>query len=187
MKNLFILSLALAISVSCVSQTWSPDFNHSKIGFTVTHLAISDVSGHFGKYTLIVNSLKPDFSDAVFDLSIETNSIDTRVAGRDKHLRSEDFFDVEKYPAMTFKSNSITNIGENKYELGGDLTMLGITKPVTMILKFRGTTVKGGKTVAGLQVTGTIKRSDFNLGKSFASKVISNEVDIKADGEFRQN
>lgn len=187
MKKFLILSLVLSISVSCFSQVWTADYNHSKLGFTVTHLAISDVSGHFDKYNVTVTSSKPDFSDAVFELSVETNSINTRVAARDKHLRSADFFDVEKFPEMTFKSTGIKFISENKYELTGNITMLGITKPVTMTLKFRGTFVKGDKTTAGLQITGTIKRSDFNLGSSFPKLVISDEVEIKADGEFRQS
>ena len=184
MKKLFFLSLILAFSVSCFSQVWSADFNHSKLGFTVTHLAISDVSGHFEKYDVKVISSKPDFSDAVVELTVETNSIYTRVAARDKHLRSEDFFDVEKFPTMTFKSTGIKTIGENIYELSGNLTLHGITKPVTITLKFRGTDVKGNKTTAGLQVTGTINRSDFNIGNSFPHLVISNDVTIKADGEF---
>ena len=184
MKKLLFLSLVLAFSVTGFSQMWSADFNHSKLGFTVTHLGISDVSGHFDKYDVKVNSSKPDFSDAVIELSVETNSVNTRVNARDNHLRSEDFFDVEKFPSMVFKSTGIKSIGENKYELAGNLTMLGITKPVSMTLKFRGTHVKGNKTTAGLQVKGTIKRSDFNLGSSFPNLVISDEVEIKADGEF---
>lgn len=85
---------------------------------------------------------------------------------------------------MTFKSTSIKKTGNNLYELSGDLTLHGITKPVTMILKFRGTTESKGRVIAGLQVTGMIKRSDFNIGGSFPNAVISDEVEIKADGEF---
>src|SRR5690606_16075532 len=127
-----------------------------------------------------------DFSDAVFELSAETTSIDTDVEPRDKHLRSADFFDVEKFPKMTFKSTAIKKTGTDKYQLTGLLTLHGVSKSVTLELWYRGTVVnpQSKATTAGIQVTGVIKRSDFNVGPGFAPPMLSDEVWIKADCEL---
>jgi len=135
-----------------------------------------------------VQSAKPDFSDAAFTLSAKTASIDTRVEMRDNHLKSADFFDAAKYPEITFKSTGIKNVGKNKYKLSGDLTLKGITKPVVLDLLYRGIIENpmSKKPTAGFQLSGTIKRSDFALGNGFPAPMISDEVIIKADGEFAQ-
>ena len=168
--------------------TWENDDPHSQLGFTVTHLGIADVSGTFNDFDVTVKSSKPDFSDAVFELTAKTASIDTRVEARNKHLKSADFFDVEKYPELTFKSTSLKEDGKDSYKLSGNLTLHGITKPVTMNLTYRGTTQNpmSKATTAGFQLDGVIKRSDFNVGPGFPAAMISDEVRIKADGEFIQ-
>src|SRR4029079_150180 len=170
-------------------NTWKSDKPHSQLGFTVTHLGIADVSGTFNDFDVTVNSSKPDFSDATFELNANIASIDTRVDARNNHLKSADFFDAEKYPVMSFKSTSIKKSGKDEYKLTGDLNLHGITKQVTMDLRYKGTIENpmSKKQTAGFQVTGTIKRSDFNLGNGFPPPMISNEVEIKADGEFIQN
>ncbi|RYG27274.1 MAG: polyisoprenoid-binding protein [Chitinophagaceae bacterium] len=167
---------------------WKNDVPHSQLGFTVTHLGIADVSGTFNDFNVTIKSSKPDFSDAVFELTANTASVDTRVEARDNHLKSADFFNVEKYPAMTFKSRSLEKAGKDKYKLKGDLTLSGITKPVTMDLLYKGQVENpmSKKQTAGFQLTGIIKRSDFNLGSGFPPPMISDEVRIKADGEFAQ-
>ncbi|RZF62075.1 YceI family protein [Sphingobacterium corticibacterium] len=188
MKKLTLFFTFLFVSIGLFAQTtWTADPYHSKLGFTVTHLGIADVPGHFGSYDVSIVSAKEDFSDAVIELTVQTNSIDTRVEPRDNHLKSADFFDVEKYPTMTFKSTSIKKAGKDTFTLQGNLTLLGITKPVTMTMKHRGTTQNpnaDGAPVAGIQITGQIKRSDFGLGAGFPAPMISDEVHIKADGEF---
>jgi polyisoprenoid-binding protein YceI len=187
-KQVMLLFFALLLSVSVFAQTtWVEDPMHSKLGFTVTHLGIADVPGYFDDYDVTITSSKPDFSDAVVELSAETKSINTQVEPRDKHLRSPDFFDVEKYPAMTFKSTSIKKLKGGNYELTGDLTIHGVTKQVKVNMLYRGTTANpnaNGAPVAGIQITGTIKRSDFGVGPGFPPPMISDEVRIKADGEF---
>lgn len=190
MKKITFLISFLLISIASVAQnTWKADPYHSKLGFTVTHLGIADVPGHFDKYDVSITSSKPDFSDALIEFTAQVNTINTRVEPRDKHLKSADFFDAEKYPTMNFKSTSIKKIGKDKYALTGNLSLHGVSKPVTVTMLHRGTTANPnakGAPVAGIQITGTIKRSDFGLGNGFPAPMISDEVIIKADGEFGQ-
>ena len=190
MKKIAII-LAAFITLTAfttVMTTWENDDPHSQLGFTVTHLGIADVSGTFNDFDVTVKSSKPDFSDAVFELTAKTASIDTRVEARNNHLKSADFFNVEKYSTMNFKSTSIVAAGKDQYKLTGDLTLNGVTKPVTMDLLYLGTVENpmSKKQTAGFQITGTIKRSDFNVGPGFPESMISDEVRIKADGEFIQ-
>jgi Uncharacterized conserved protein len=191
MKKLMIILSAFFVltAFTTVVSTWQNDDPHSQLGFTVTHLGIADVSGTFNDFDVAVKSSKPDFSDASIELTAKTASIDTRVEARNNHLKSADFFDAEKYPTLTFKSTSLKKSGKNQYKLTGDLSLHGVTKPVTMNLLYKGTVENpmSKKPTAGFQVTGTIKRSDFNVGPGFPAPMISDEVRIKADGEFIQN
>ena len=187
MKKLFSLLIVAFLSASLFAQTkWNADPMHSKLSFSITHMGISDVDGLFNRFTVSATANKADFSDAVFELSVEVPSINTQVEMRDNHLKSADFFEVETYPSMTFKSTAITKISKDKYKLTGNLTLRGITKPVTMDLWYRGTNVdaKTNKSTSGFQLTGIIKRSDFNVGAKFPAPILSDEVKIKADGEF---
>jgi polyisoprenoid-binding protein YceI len=191
-KVAIILSAFITLTMSAFTVadlTWQNDDPHSQLGFTVTHLGISDVSGTFNDFDVTVKSSKPDFSDATFELSAKTASIDTRVEQRNNHLKSADFFDAEKFPSLTYKSSSLKKVNDNQYKITGDLTIHGVTKPVTMDLHYKGTVENpmSKKPTAGFQITGTIKRSDFNIGPKFPSQMISDEVRIKADGEFVQN
>lgn len=190
MKKLAIIFSAFLIltAFTKVITPWTNDDPHSQLGFTVTHLGINDVSGTFNDFDVTVHSEKPDFSDATFELTAKTASIDTRVEARNNHLKSADFFDVEKYPTITYKSTSIKKEGNNKYALTGDLTMHGITKQVTMTLLYKGMVENpmSKKQTAAFQLTGTISRADFGIGVKFPGLIISDEVRIKADGEFLQ-
>ncbi|MEX0929763.1 MAG: YceI family protein [Balneolales bacterium] len=186
-KITFILSLLILPVTVFAQDTWVEDPAHSKLGFTVTHLGIADVPGHFGDYSVTIKASEDDFSDAQVELTVQTASIDTRIQQRDDHLKSPDFFDVEKYPTMTFKSTGIKEIADNEFELASDLTLAGITKPATVTMLYRGTVenpMADGAPAAGIQITGTIDRSEFNLGNGFPPPMISNEVLIKAHGEF---
>jgi polyisoprenoid-binding protein YceI len=191
MKKLaFILTAFVTMAAFTTGlTTWGNDDPHSQLGFTVTHLGISDVSGTFNDFDVTVKSSQADFSDASFELTAKTASIDTRVEARNNHLKSADFFNVATYPELKFKSSSLERQGKDKYALYGLLTLNGITKPVTMDLTYRGVTENpmSKATTAGFQLEGTIKRSDFNVGPGFPASVISDEVRIKADGEFTQN
>lgn len=190
MKKIAIALFALVFltAFTTLTDVWKNDDPHSQLTFTVTHLGIADVSGTFNDFDVTVTSRKPDFSDAVFELSAKVSSIDTRVEARDNHLKSADFFDEAKYPLIKFRSTSIKQSGQDAYKLTGDLTMHGITKQVTMDLLYKGKVenAMNKKQTAGFQLTGTLKRSDFDIGPNFPPPMISDEVRIKADGEFFQ-
>lgn len=190
MKKFSIIAMAMftLMAFTNLSAVWNNDPAHSQLSFTVKHLGITDVTGTFNDFEVKVTSSKNDFSDAVFELTAKTASINTRVEARDNHLKSADFFDAEKYPELTFKSTSVKKQGKNKYKLIGDLTIHGVTKPVTMDLVHTGKVENpmNQQETAGFQVTGAIKRSDFNIGGEFPTMIISDEVHIKADGEFVQ-
>lgn len=188
-KFAFIAAAFLALTAfSTLNNVWTNDDPHSELGFTVTHLGINDVSGHFTDFDVKLTASKPDFSDAQFELKAKTASINTRVEARDNHLKSADFFDVASFPELNFKTTSLKKVGENRYKLTGDLNLHGVAKPVTLDLVYKGKVENpmSKKQTVAFQVTGTIKRSDFGIGSKFPEMVISDEVRIKADGEFIQ-
>jgi polyisoprenoid-binding protein YceI len=186
MKKILIPALVLILSAFVIEANWTVDKAHSRLGFSITHLGISEISGSFKTFDVTVKSSKADFSDAKFELKADVNSINTEMEMRDKHLKSEDFFDAGKFPDLIFTSTGIKPAGKNRYQLAGNLTMHGITKPVTMNLLYRGTIENpmSKAPTTGFQLTGTIKRSDFAIGAGFPAPMLSDEVQIKADGEF---
>ena len=188
MKKIFTLLTvaALTATTAFAQSTWKVDKAHSRLQFTITHLAVSDVDGFFKDFDVTINSSKPDFSDAKITLVAQTASVNTDNEKRDAHLKSGDFFDVTKYSTLTFNSTSITPTSPNHFKLVGNMTLNGVTKPVTMDLWHRATIVNAqtNKENAGFKVTGTIKRSDFGFGKGFSSPILSDEVIITANGEF---
>ena len=123
------------------AQTWALDKSHAKLGFGVTHLLISEVEGSFNAFDAKITSSKEDFSDAVIELTADTKTINTNNEDRDKHLKSPDFFDTEKFSTLTFMSKSLKKVEGKKYKLTGDLTLHGITKPVTLDVTLNGTGV----------------------------------------------
>jgi len=187
MKKITLLAAAVLMSATVFAQTWKVNKYHSHFTFTITHLAVSDVDGAFKDFDATITSSKPDFSDAQFSFTANTASVNTGVDARDNHLKSPDFFDVAKYPTVTFTSTSIKPAGSpNKYKLTGNLTLNGVTKPVTLDLWYRGTITNPSSKApdAGFSVTGSINRSDFTFGSKFGSPMLSDEVDFKASGEF---
>ncbi len=180
---LFALAFVAPI-IATAKDTWKADPPHSRLSFSVVHLGINEVSGVFNQFEATITATKPDFSDAQFALTVDVASINTEVEKRDDHLRSADFFEVSKYPTMTFKSASLRPAGDGRYKLSGELTMRGVTRSVVMDLWYRGTTLNQEKHTAGFQLTGTLKRSDFGIGPKFPTAAIGDEIAIKADGEF---
>lgn len=185
-KHVFIIPAFLLLTSFAAPETWKSDKPHAELAFSIQHLGISDISGTFNDFEATINANKPDFSDAVVELTAQVASIDTRVEMRDNHLKSADFFEADKYTTITYKSTSIKQVAKNTYKLTGNLTMHGITKPVTMDLLYRGTAENpmSKKSTAGFKLTGKIKRSDFGIGEQFPTAMLSDEVVINASGEF---
>ena len=166
MKKMMLAAVLVLFTISAITaQTkWSLDKSHSKVQFTVSHLVITDVTGQFKSFDANILASKDDFSDAKVDFSTDVNSIYTENDKRDGHLKSDDFFNAEKFPKMTFVGNSMKKVGKNKYKLTGDFTIRDVTKKITLDVVYNGT-IKDpwGNTKAGFKVTGAINRFDYNL------------------------
>jgi len=188
MKKVTVIAAALFLSANAFAQTWNVDKAHSKLGFTITHLMMSDVDGKFQTFDASINSSKQDFSDAVFNITAQTSSINTDNEKRDAHLKSPDFFDAAKNPTVTFRSTSVTVTGDHKLKITGDLTMHGVTKKVDLDATFKGPAPHPmmKKPNVGFKVSGKVKRTDFGIGSSMPEAVLSDEVVITANGEFQQ-
>ena len=188
MRNLkFLATLLITISTLTFSQTtWTVDKSHSKVGFSVSHLVITDVDGFFKDYEAQISSNGDDFSTANIELKVNTSSIFTDNEKRDDHLRSDDFFNSEKYPKMTFKGKSMKKVGDKKYKLTGDFTIRDVTKQITLDVTYNGM-VKDpwGNTKAGFKITGEIDRFDYNLKWDKAieagSLVVGKDVELVID------
>ncbi|MEW5842950.1 MAG: YceI family protein [Bacteroidota bacterium] len=160
-----ILFLLLAGFLSTNAQTkWMIDKAHSKVQFSATHLIISEVTGEFKNFDGSIETNGDDFSNAKVNFTIDVSSISTDNEQRDNHLKSDDFFNAQKFPKMTFVGKSMQRVGDNKYKLVGDLTIRDITKQITLDVTYNGT-VKDpwGNTKAGFKITGELNRFDYNL------------------------
>lgn len=169
MKTTFKTLVAVAaLTVNATAQTnWNVDASHSKLGFSVTHMMVSETEGKFKIYEGKVSSKADmDFTNATIDFNVDVASINTDDEKRDGHLKSADFFDAEKYPKMTFKSTSMKP-GKIKgtYVLTGDLTMHGVTKAVTLTAIGASKIVKDpwGMERYAFKVTGKLNRIDYGL------------------------
>lgn len=189
MKKITIVAVSLFLALTGFAQTWTVDKAHSRLGFTITHLMIADLGGTFNSFDAKFTSSKPDFTDATVEFSADVNSIDTDNEQRDTHLKSPDFFDVQKYPAITFKSTSFKKTGDKKYKLAGNLTMHGVTKPVVLDVVLNGTTTHpmNKKQIAGFKISGVVKRTDFGIAATTPAAILSDEVAIVASAEFTKD
>lgn len=169
---------------------WTIDPVHSEIQFKVKHLMITTVTGHFKEVSATVESEEPDFSDADVYFEAKTASLSTNDEKRDDHLRSGDFFDAEKYPALKFESTSLKK-GDDAgvYNVTGDLTIKDVTKPVTLVAEFGGIQKDPwGNHKAGFSVHGKINRKDWGLNWNAALEsggvLVSDEVRIFCELQF---
>ncbi|MGD8779758.1 MAG: YceI family protein [Ignavibacteria bacterium] len=163
--KIFFSILFLAFFVKTGAQTeWQFDKSHSTIGFSVTHMVITDVEGKFADYSGIVITNGDNFESAKINFTAKVGSIDTENTDRDNHLKGADFFNAEKYPELTFVGKSMKKVSDNKYKLTGDMTIKGVTKEIKLGVQFNGT-VKGpwGNTRAGFKISGELNRFDFGL------------------------
>lgn len=190
MKNVINFFLFFALSFSSYAQsTWAVDPSHSKVNFSVSHLVISEVDGHFSKYDGTLKTSKDDFSDAAISFNVDVTSINTGNEGRDQHLNAEDFFHTAKYPKMTFESTSFKKKGSGKYELKGKLTMRGVTKNVTFDVKHGGIAKDGyGNTRAGFIAKTSLNRIDYGVAWNAKTEhggwTVGEEVNIVLKLEF---
>jgi polyisoprenoid-binding protein YceI len=193
MKKLILLLAVLTTGLLAFKPitpaTWTVDNAHSKLGFEITHLMLTDIEGSFKNYQAKITAAKADFSDAVVELSADVNSVNTDNEKRDAHLVGADFFDAAKYPKLTFKSTSFKKVGTNKYKVAGNLTFHGVTKPVTLDAVLKGVTTNPNskKETAGFKVTGTFKRSDFGFGTKYPTAMLSDEITLNANTQFVKN
>jgi polyisoprenoid-binding protein YceI len=185
MKTTELLFGAFLTTLGAQAQTnWSVDMVHSHLGFSVSHMMVSETTGSFGLFDAKITSKNEDFSDAVVELNAEAGSMNTGDPNRDKHLKGPDFFDVEKFNTLTFKSKTFTRVKDKNYKVTGELTLHGITKTVILELTFNGTYNNDNKTIAGFKVFGTLKRSDFSIGVNVPNAVVGDEVNILVNAEF---
>jgi polyisoprenoid-binding protein YceI len=169
--------------------TWTIDTAHSEIGFKIKHLVISTVSGKFTSFEGKLEGEPGDLKNAKISFTADVDSIHTGSEQRDGHLKSADFFDTAKYPKLTFVSTKIDQKDGNEYKVTGDLTLKGISKPVTLNVEFGGVQNNFyGQTVAGFEITGKINRHDFGLTWSAVTEaggiVVSDEVKLAINTEL---
>ena len=183
-KTIFALTF-LTCLVASAQSTWKADGAHTKVSFTITHLMISEVEGRFSDFDIKATATDT-FDEAEFMVDIKTTSVDTDIERRDNHLRSADFFDAEKFPSITFKSTGFEKTGDKTFKLTGDLTMHGVTKPVTLDGKVNGiiTDQRSQKLKAGLKLTGTVNRLDFGVGGE--TPTLGDDVELTINIELAQ-
>ena len=178
-----------AAVVATAPTTWNVDASHSTVKFSVTHLTVSETEGVFKKFNGNINSKTADFQGAAINFTVDVNSINTDDEGRDKHLKSDDFFNAEKYPQMTFKSTSFKKVKGNVYDLEGNLTIRDVTKKIKFAVWYGGTAVDPyGNTKAGFKATGKISRKEYGLKWSKLTEaggaVVGDEVTMLLNFEF---
>jgi len=163
--------------------TYKADPMHSEVTFKVKHLMITNVSGNFGKFDATLTADKEDFTDAKVSFEADTATVNTGNEQRDTHLKSDDFFNAEKFPKLTFVSTGITKKNDEHYTLNGNLTIRDITKPVTLNVTYGGTmTDPYGQVKVGFEITGKINRKEFDLKWSAITEtggiVVSDDVKL---------
>lgn len=193
MKQINFLTIAFFfLSAIGLSQnepslpTWNADVSHSNLGFKVKHKAISYTVGDFRDFDLTVQTPNPaSFENATIKMIIQTGSINTANASRDKHLCGPDFFDATPYPQIIFTSKKIRLKEGNTYEVLGELSMHGVTKELTLLMIHNGTVkTRRGNELAGLYFSTTFKRSDFNIGEEMSTAVVADEIELNAEIEI---
>jgi polyisoprenoid-binding protein YceI len=184
------LAVALSLPAAAATSTWQIDPNHSAAQFAVRHLAISTVRGAFTKVSGTIQFDDKDIAKSSVDVTIDAASVDTRVADRDKDLRSDRFFDVEKYPTLSFKSTKVEQTEVGKLKVTGDLTIHGVTKQVVLDVEGPTAAVKDpwGDQRAAANASTKINRQDFgvkwNAKMDNGGWVVGDDVAITIDVEM---
>jgi polyisoprenoid-binding protein YceI len=189
MRLYFVLVLAAILSTAAFSQTkWTLDKTHTNIGFTTTHMKITEVYGEFKEFDGEVVSTSDDFEGSTVVFSAKVESIDTDNSKRDEHLRSDDFFNAEKYPEIKFDGKIVKE--SNNYFLVGEFTIRDITEKARFDVKYNGSIEAWGGKKAGFKISGTIDRFDYDLKWDRAIEdgglIVGNEVIITCNVELDQ-
>lgn len=186
-------TVAFLVPAFAGAETWNLDPDHTSSTFEVRHLLVSKVRGQFGETTGTIDIDDKDLTKSKVDVTIDASSIETNNDDRDKHLRGEDFFWVEKHPKITFVSTKIVKgKGKGNYKVTGDLTMRGVSKPVTLDVTYSGQELKTpwGNVIRGASATATINRKDWGIvwNKTFdgGGITVSDEVKLLIDAEFNR-
>jgi polyisoprenoid-binding protein YceI len=172
-----------------VKTNWVIDNTHSKVGFKVKHLMISNVLGSFRQFEGKATTDGTDFSTADIRFSLQSASVDTEMADRDAHLKGPDFFDTEKYPVISFAGKGLSDLGDDVYELKGNLTIKDVTKPVSLTAEYGGVmTDPWGNVKAGFSLSGKINRKDWGLNWNAALEaggvLVGETVNLAIDVEL---
>jgi polyisoprenoid-binding protein YceI len=180
------LTLSFASAVQAAPTTYAIDTGHSNVGFSVRHI-FSKVPGSFTKFSgaIVYDPAKP--AESTVKAEIDASTVNTRHEKRDAHLKTEDFFFVEKYPTLTFESTKVTPAGEGKLKVDGNLTMRGVTKPVTLDVTVLGTNQSDRGGIAGFEAVTKVNRKDFGINWNRAldqgGMVLGDDVEIRLDIE----
>ena len=192
MSTTVALTAAFLLPAKAATSTWQIDPNHSSAQFAVRHLGLSTVRGAFTKVNGGVEFDSSDVSKSSVNVTIDAASVDTRVENRDKDLRSDHFFEVEKYPTITFKSTKVEQVAPGQLKVTGDLTIHGTTKSVVLDVEGPTAPVKDpwGNQRAAVSATTKINRQDFgvkwNATMDNGGLVVGNDVTITIDVEMIQ-
>ena len=185
-RLLGLVGLVLASPwVFAASETYLIDTAHSSVQFRIGHNLVSKVTGRFKTFEGALTVDRDAWEKSSVKATIETRSVDTNHAERDGHLQGEDFFDAPKYPKITFESKTWKKVGENEFEVTGDLILHGVTKSVTLKAKSLGFGEgRTGSHLSGWEIRGKIKRSDF--GMKYGAPLVADEVEIEIDIEAKR-
>mgnify|MGYP003638701815 CR=1 FL=1 len=184
-KAIFVLAITLISIGSYAQSQWKVDPYHSSLNFNISHSGISLVNGKFLEYTGTLTTNGNALQNANFDFTVAVKSINTNVEDRDNHLRSADFFEVEKYPIITFKSNKIVAAEKpNQYVLFGELTIKDVTKPVIFNVTYGGIAKSEQGEKLGMKAETTINRFDYNINYDPAAAGIGKYVTIIVHLQF---
>ena len=190
MKKILLFFSACIIGLSAIAQnTYTFDKNHARLSFSAFHFGISHIEGNFKIFNATFISAKEDFSDASIEMKADINSINTEVEMRDNDLKSPQWFDAGKYSTLIFKSNSFKKISGKNYNLKGNITIHGVTKPIEFDVVFngKGQNPMSKKYSLGFTVTGKLNRSDFGIGGEPLATGVGNQIELKSNIEFAIN
>lgn len=182
-------AMSTTATTTAIRTKWALDPTHSELAFKVKHLMISNVKGEFQKFNASIEAVGTDFQHARVQATMDASSIFTNEENRDKHLRSADFFNAEQHPHLEFNGTAMDFLGDNEYKLRGDLTIKGITHPVTLDVEFGGrNTDPWGNEKLAFELHGRINRKDWGLNWNAALEtggvLVSDEVRISAELQF---